>query len=349
MKRFLTTFSLVIVSFFFAMGSVSAAQFTDVSPNQWFYDDVMELTNSGVISGYNDGTFRPYDNVTRVQAAKIIHGAMDVKETTDFEPRMTDLSPSHWAYSQVAVLIELGVFSNSLKFNPSKNLTRAEMAKVLVEGFDLTETSSKEFTDVPEGTWYHPYVNKLYTAGITYGKTETRFAPSGYVTRSELAAFVSRILDYKNPPAYDFSMFTESYQKTAALQSIERVDAEREKAGVLPVKWDPEMARFAQWKAEDMAERGYFSHTTPEGKTFGEQLKDFGISYYSASENIAYTYSTDVTRVYDMWMDSPGHRANLLNRYRNGSGQEVKAGFGAGIAKAADGRYYWVNVFRDAR
>lgn len=349
MNRIGLTLLVGICSFFLVMGSASAAGFSDVTQKQWFYQDVMKLTEQGIIAGFEDGTFRPYQEVTRAQAAILIHGALGAKNTTTFTPEMTDVPSGHWAYDEISVLIELGILDNAEMFNPNRNLTRAELSRILVDGFDLTETSSKQFDDVPKTAWYASYVNKLYAAGITVGKTETQFDPQGNVTRAEIAAFVARTLAYKNPPAYDFSMFSVAYQKEAALKSMERVKLERSKAGVQTIVWDPEMARFAQWKAEDMANKGYFSHTTPEGRTFGEQLKDFNISYGSASENIAYTYSTDTTQVYNLWMDSPGHKANILKRYTNTRGQEVTAGFGAGIAKASDGKYYWVNVFRDAR
>lgn len=349
MKRI--TFSLVMVFLliFSFSGSVSAAQFKDVSTKNWFYQDVMNLAEQGIITGFEDGTFRPYQEVTRAQAAVLIHGALGAKRTTTLTPNMTDVPNNHWAYDEIAVLIELKILDNAEEFHPNRNLTRAELARILVDGFNLTETSSKQFDDVPKNAWYASYVKKLYAAGITVGKTEAQFDPQGNVTRAEIAAFVARTLAYKNPPAYDFSMFSAAYQKEAALKSMERVKLERSKAGVKTIVWDSEMARFAQWKAEDMAKKGYFSHTTPDGRTFGEQLKDFNISYGSASENIAYTYSTDTTQVYNLWVDSPGHKANILKRYTNTRGQEVTAGFGAGIAKASDGKYYWVNVFRDAR
>jgi len=71
--------------------------------------------------------------------------------------------------------------------------------------------------------------------------------------------------------------------------------------------------KAAQLKAEDMARRGYFSHTTPEGKTPWYFLDQVGYKYSAAGENLAVNFfeSKDVA---DAWMSSPPHRANIIRK-----------------------------------
>jgi len=74
----------------------------------------------------------------------------------------------------------------------------------------------------------------------------------------------------------------------------------------------PLLTEAAQLKANDMAEKGYFSHNTPDGRTPWYWFNQVGYNYQYAGENLAIDFvdSKDVT---DAWMSSPGHRANILN------------------------------------
>ena len=69
---------------------------------------------------------------------------------------------------------------------------------------------------------------------------------------------------------------------------------------------------MARLKSQDMYDKGYFDHTSPTYGSAFDMLRSFGISYRTAGENIAYGYSTPQA-VVDAWMNSSGHRANILN------------------------------------
>ncbi|MCT2594292.1 CAP domain-containing protein [Streptomyces sp. N2-109] len=89
------------------------------------------------------------------------------------------------------------------------------------------------------------------------------------------------------------------------------VNQERARAGCEPVTADPTLAGFAADFSEDMAARGFFSHTTPDGKSPWDRAKAAGISDLGG-ENIA-RGQANAQSVMDSWMNSPGHRANILN------------------------------------
>ena len=97
------------------------------------------------------------------------------------------------------------------------------------------------------------------------------------------------------------------------LEVVRLVNIEREKNGLSPLTEDWELSRVARYKSQDMKDKGYFSHTSPTYGSPFQMMKSFGITYKSAGENIAKGYSTP-EMVVKGWMNSSGHRANILNK-----------------------------------
>ena len=87
-----------------------------------------------------------------------------------------------------------------------------------------------------------------------------------------------------------------------------------------------ELDKAAQAKADDMLARGYFAHTTPDGRTPWSFITAAGYSYLMAGENLAVNF-TEVEDVETAWMNSPGHRANILNK----DFQEIGIGISQGV------------------
>lgn len=117
---------------------------------------------------------------------------------------------------------------------------------------------------------------------------------------------------------------------------IRLVNIERSKNGLSGLTSDWQLSRVARYKSTDMRDKNYFSHYSP---TYGDPFKmmhDFGINFYAAGENIAMGQQTPAA-VMTAWMNSPGHRANILNPQYN----EI----GVGIAKTSSGVIYWTQEF----
>ena len=93
---------------------------------------------------------------------------------------------------------------------------------------------------------------------------------------------------------------------------IQLVNEIRQENGLKPLSYDWELSRVARYKSQDMKDNRYFSHTSPVYGTPFQMIKSFGISYRSAGENIAKGYATPQA-VVNGWMNSSGHRANILN------------------------------------
>lgn len=95
------------------------------------------------------------------------------------------------------------------------------------------------------------------------------------------------------------------------MKMLNLVNQERTKRGLKPVKWDAELVPVARAHSQDMFARGYFSHYSPEGKDPFDRMKGAGIKYFSAGENLALGPTLKIC--HEGLMNSPGHRANILN------------------------------------
>ncbi|EOW9526862.1 CAP domain-containing protein [Bacillus cytotoxicus] len=93
---------------------------------------------------------------------------------------------------------------------------------------------------------------------------------------------------------------------------VELTNAERTKQGLSALQVDNELSKVARAKSEDMQKNNYFNHNSPTYGSPFDMMKRFGISYKSAGENIAQGQRTP-EEVVQAWMNSEGHRANILN------------------------------------
>ncbi|MGH4051930.1 MAG: CAP domain-containing protein [Clostridium sp.] len=114
------------------------------------------------------------------------------------------------------------------------------------------------------------------------------------------------------------------------------VNQERSKQGLAPLKENVKLSNVARTKSEDMAKNNYFSHTSPTYGSPFDMMKQFGITYTAAGENIAMGQPTAAS-VMNGWMNSPGHRANILSK----NFTEI----GVGLAKNTNGSIYWTQQF----
>ncbi|MFS1519261.1 CAP domain-containing protein [Bacillus sp. SCS-151] len=96
------------------------------------------------------------------------------------------------------------------------------------------------------------------------------------------------------------------------LQVVELTNAERAKSGLPALKIDESLSKVARTKSADMQSNKYFDHNSPTYGSPFDMMKKFGITYKSAGENIAYGQKTP-QEVVNAWMNSDGHRKNILN------------------------------------
>lgn len=118
------------------------------------------------------------------------------------------------------------------------------------------------------------------------------------------------------------------------IQVLNLVNSERAKAGLPALKLDTDITAAANVRAKEIKKS--FSHTRPNGSSFSTALKEQGVSFIGSGENIAWGQISP-EQVMDGWMNSDGHRANILNKnFKN---------IGIGYYQDANGRNYWVQLF----
>ena len=167
-------------------------------------------------------------------------------------------------------------------------------------------------------------------AGLTHtvarGDTMWKLAVKYQVGTSEIIQANPQVT---NPdliyPGQVLSIPQTDSQVTAFEDEVVRlVNDIRRQNGLSPLTANWELSRVARYKSQDMLDRGYFSHTSPTYGTPFQMIKAFGLTFRTAGENIAKGYSTPQA-VGNGWMNSSGHRANILNA----SYTQVGAGHGA--------------------
>jgi hypothetical protein len=170
-------------------------RFTDVCPGDYFYEPTLALVDLGVITGYNTSPpcttaahipcFKPYNNVTRGQTAKIVSLAAGFNEPVTGQ-MFEDVSPGHTFYPYIQRLASRQIIGgyacgaapaepcvpplNRPYFRPGNSVTRGQVSKITAESFAFTEpVSGQTFEDVPVGSAFYIYVERIAIRGIISG------------------------------------------------------------------------------------------------------------------------------------------------------------------------------------
>jgi glucose/arabinose dehydrogenase len=172
--------------------------FTDVVPSDYFYEAVRYLYCAGVISGYSDNTFRPYNDTTRGQMTKIVVLAFAYPIYAPPQPTFSDVPASHtfYQYIETAAYNEIVSGYSDGTFRPQNNVTRGQLSKIVVIAAQWPPISPTEptFSDVPIGSPFYEYVETAYDRGIISGYADGTFRPQNNATRGQIAKIVHSAL-----------------------------------------------------------------------------------------------------------------------------------------------------------
>lgn len=171
--------------------------FNDISNDNQYKTEIKSLVERGYINGYADGTFKPFNTLTRAHAAVLLSRALGLNTSKVTNPGFTDVPTTHLYYKEIAAMVNAGIMNGTgnSQFDPNAKLTRAQMAKILVVAFGLPKTTAPiTFKDVSPSHWSYDYIRTLAANGITTGYGDGTFKPSTEVTRVHFSLFKYRSL-----------------------------------------------------------------------------------------------------------------------------------------------------------
>ncbi|MBD5466209.1 MAG: hypothetical protein HDR22_10445 [Lachnospiraceae bacterium] len=197
---------------------------------------------------------------------------------------------------------------------------------------DCKPETSKPETDKPETN--KPETNKPETDKPETNKPETNKPETNKPETNKPETDKPETNKPENGTEAPNQSEEDSAEASFAEQVVKLVNEERAKAGLNPVSLDKEIEAAALIRAKEI--QSSFSHTRPNGSSFSTVLKEQGIRYSGAGENIAWGQISPEA-VMEAWMNSDGHRANILN--------PKFTKLGVGYDQSAKGRNYWVQLF----
>lgn len=168
--------------------------FTDVPSTYKHYPQIKYLYDREIIAGYTDGTYRPYNTLTRLDAALLLVRSLKLDTTNVQDINFLDVPKEYRFYKEIAAITNAGIISgkqNGTLFDPNAPLTRAEMAVILQKGFKLEGTGEMPFTDVSPQSFAYNAIATLYYNDITAGYG-TLYKPADTVDRLQYALFLYR-------------------------------------------------------------------------------------------------------------------------------------------------------------
>ncbi len=202
----------ILLSFVFTIAA-DAVAFTDIS-SHWAKGYIERVAENGLVSGYDDKTFKPDNNVTVLEALVMLSRLYEIEDDLKdeiiekYEPVLNAMSNTKgydWSFDYLAVIIELGVVSeNGIKDMFSKktvfnDATREEIAVLLSKAMmlELKKAFVLPFNDALEiNDAAKPYIYALYDKEIMQGDSKKNINPSSKITRAEMATLLDKAYDY---------------------------------------------------------------------------------------------------------------------------------------------------------
>ena len=199
MKRVVCLASSIVMLFTVCFSFAYAKDFSDVDSTHWAYQYINELSDGGVINGYQDGTFKPSGTITRGEFLKLVVACCMPKniDLSDAEGKM-----DHWAANYVWIAETYGVLGiNEININNiNEPITRIEMARLvskadmIMRGSSSQYTTELEFMDVALLNMENLYLLRHAVGrGLIKGYDDGTFKPDKTMTRAEAATMIYRL------------------------------------------------------------------------------------------------------------------------------------------------------------
>lgn len=182
---------------FVALDSQKAEGSTVFPDTKNYREEITFLTERGIIKGYANGNFGPNDSIKRIQAVQMILRELGVKTGDAPNPNFKDVKPGSYGYEEIAKAAQLGIISGKPdgNFDTYGKLTRGQMAKILVNAYQLKGTYMVDFKDVTSTDARLENIRALAAHSITTGYSDGTFRPNATLTRAHFALFMARLLN----------------------------------------------------------------------------------------------------------------------------------------------------------
>lgn len=340
------------------------AGFTDVPAGHWANAYIQKAYDAGWVHGMGGGRYEPSGVLTRAQFLTMVTNAFFAQEMEQASaPEGAPWYAACWSVAQANGL-HTGSSFQGLSDLPGQ-ISRYDMAQVIVntlsgqgisasaEAAQAAQSDIRDWSGVPAA--YRGAVSGAYALGILNGRNGS-FDGQATMTRAEAAAVLCRIDEAianggsiqtpgpdggKAPDGGSSSGGGAPAQPTGeelTAEVVRLVNAERAKEGLAPLGTYDSLTRAAQIRAPEIVT--LFSHDRPDGTKCYTAMDETGAraGAYAYGENIAAGNATAAATV-EQWMNSPGHRANILN------GKFTHIGVGYQHADGSDYGDYWVQMF----
>lgn len=324
--------------------TVQAKEYEDVPPEHWAYNAIENITSKGILQP-STNKFEPEKFITRLEASEAI-GSLIEGTQSDIKLNFKDITEQTPQYEAIRRLVAIGALQNTIQFNGGSNLRRSHMAKMItmVAGIPYQTPHYITSKDVLPQNWDYNYIGAVTSSNIMNGVNKDYFYPERYVTRAQLAVIIERTINYKETINYDVvydylhkaTLQTKNYSRDWSIEIARLTNEFRAQYNLEPLKYDRLLEQIAIIKVNDMIKGNYFEHYSPDYGQPWDLATIFDYKFVGYGENIARHFKTPKHTILG-WMNSPGHRKNMLN--------EQYTHIGVAVEKDAEGNFYWVQHF----
>ncbi len=304
--------------------------FSDVQPTNYFYDGLRYLFCDGVVSGYEDNTFRPSNTATRGQLSKIIVLSKEWPLLSPAVPSFSDVPADslYFPYVETAKAHgALGGYQDGT-FRLNGSVSRGQLSKIVVsaQGWELLNPATPSFNDVAPDSPFYPYIETASAHSVLGGYSDGTFRPGNLATRGQITkvvyiAVTGRIMPPIPPPptAEPTSTPTGFYLTPQEQQTVNLINARRAAMGLATLRVDPALTMAGRRHSSDIGPHGLCQHNGTDGSTPWERIEQAGYTGFGSGEVVGCHYSTPLD-VVNGWWGSPGHLAVLTGAAINDIG-----------------------------
>lgn len=174
---------------------------SDISTH-WAKKEINQFISSGYVNGYEDGTFRPDNSITRAEFVKLVNKYFGFNNKEDI--KFSDVNTNDWYYNDICIASKAGYINGyeDKTFKPNKTITREEVAKILISIKNQQDVNYDKLNKYPDknkvSNWAKPYIEGAIEQGYLKGNDLGFLNPTNNITRAESITVLSRVAKEKS-------------------------------------------------------------------------------------------------------------------------------------------------------